>query len=95
MIILQKIDYDGDDLKSDLKKLEKVHATIQEKIGRTGKIDGPYFPQDASLLYIFHVEKYEWLNQTGRLWFGEVRKGGLPFTPKSYEVAVTPEEFFG
>ncbi len=94
MIILQKIDYDGNDLKSDLKKLEEVHATVQGKI-KTGKIEGPYFPQDSSLLYIFHVEKYEWLNQAGRIWFEEIGKRGLQFSPKSYEVAVTPEEFFG
>jgi len=94
MIILSKIDYDGNDLKSDLKKLEQLHSKIQSKLG-TGKIEGPFLPQDASLLYIFHVDKYEWLNQAGRIWFEEVGKAGLPFTPKSYEIAVTPEEFFG
>jgi hypothetical protein len=94
MIILSKIDYDGTDLKADLEKLDRVHRRIQRKL-RSGKIEGPYFPQDASLLYIFHVEKYEWLNQAGRIWFEEAAKEGLAFTPKSYEVAVTPKEFFG
>ncbi|MDA4128938.1 MAG: hypothetical protein OK422_05750 [Thaumarchaeota archaeon] len=93
MIILWKADYDGKDIKADLKKLEKINAKIQRKIG--GKIDGPYFPQDASLLYIFHVDKFEWLNQSGRIWFEETAKAKLPFIPKSYEVAVSPKEFFG
>ena len=93
MIILMKMEYDGSDLQSDLKKLEEIHARIQQKVG--GKVDGPYLPQDAMLLYIFHVDKYEWLNEAGRLWYAEIAKAKLPFSPKSYEVAVTPKEFFG
>ena len=45
MIIIWKGDYDGDDLKGDLSKLDEIQAQIQKKIG--GKIEGPYFPQDA------------------------------------------------
>jgi hypothetical protein len=93
MIIIWKGDYDGDNLQQDVKKLDAIHAKIQKKIG--GKIDGPYFPQDASLLYIFHVDEYEWLNRSGRLWFQEMAKAKLPVTPKRYEVCVTPKEFFG
>ncbi len=93
MIIIWKADYEGEDIQADLKKLGKIQLRIQEKIG--GKIDGPYFPQDASVLYIFHVDKYEWLNQAGRLWFAEVEKAKLPITPSTYEIAVTPKEFFG
>jgi hypothetical protein len=93
MIVLEKMDYDGDDLLGDLKKLDEIHSRIQQKIG--GKIEGPYFPQDASLLYIFHIDKFESLNQSGRLWINEIAKAKLPFTPKSYEIGVTPKEFFG
>lgn len=93
MIILWKADYDGEDLRGDLKKLGAIQAKIQKKIG--GKVEGPYFPQDASVLYIFHVDEYEWLNRAGREFFTEISKTGLAFTPKSYEVAVTPQEFFG
>ena len=93
MIIIWKADYDGKDMQADLKKLDAIHSKIQKNVG--GKIDGPYFPQDASVLYIFHVDKYEWLNQAGRLWFAEAEKAKLPFSPKAYEVAVTPKEFFG
>jgi len=93
MIIIWKADYEGDNLQQDLKKIDAILARIQKKIG--GKVDGPYFPQDASLLYIFHVDEYEWLNRSGRLWFQEMTKTKLPVAPKSYEVCVTPKEFFG
>ena len=93
MMILVRLDYEGDDLQSDLKKLNAIHAKIERTIG--GKIEGPYFPQQSSLLYIFHVDKYERLNEAGRLFYSEVAKLKLPFVPNTYEVAVTPEEFFG
>jgi hypothetical protein len=93
MIVLEKIDYDGDDLAGDLKKLDEIHARIQQKVG--GTFEGPYLPQDASLLYIIHMDKFELLNQAGRVWIDEISRAKLPFTPKSYEIAVTPKEFFG
>jgi hypothetical protein len=93
MIILSKIDYEGNDIQRDLEKLQAISSRIQQQLG--GRIDGPYLPQDSTLLYIFHVDNYEWLNRAGRLWLAEVSKANLPFTPKSYEVAVTPKEFFG
>lgn len=93
MIILWKADYDGTDIQADLKKLHKLQLQIQEKLG--GTMDGPYFPQDASILYIFHVKEYEWLNKAGRIYSSEVARQNLAFVPKSYEIAVTPEEFFG
>ncbi len=93
MIILWKADYEGEDIQSDLKTLEEVNSKITKQLG--GKIEGPFFPQDASVLYIFHVDEYEWLNRAGRIWFNEAGRSHLPFVPKSYEVAVTPKEFFG
>ncbi len=93
MIIIWKADYEGSNFPADLKKLGKIHTIIQKKIG--GDIYGPYLPQDASVMYIFDVKKYEWLNQAGRLWFAEASKAKLAFVPKGYEVAVTPKEFFG
>ena len=93
MIILVRLDYEGDNLQKDLKKMNVVHAKIEKRT--RGKIEGPYFPQQSSLLYIFHVDKYERLNQAGRVFYSEVSKLKLPFVPNTYEVAVTPEEFFG
>jgi len=93
MIILVRLDYDGDDLPNDLKKITKLHSKIEKAVG--GRIEGPYFPQQGSLLYIFHVDKYERLNEAGRIFYSEMGKLRLPFVPNTYEVAVTPEEFFG
>ena len=93
MIILVRLDYEGADLQNDLKKMNQIHAKI-EKATR-GKIEGPYFPQQSTILYIFHVDKYERLNEAGRVFYSEMEKLKLPFVPNSYEVAVTPQEFFG
>ena len=93
MIILVRIDYEGDDLQNDMKKMNAIHSQIEK--ATDGKIEGPYFPQQSSLLYIFHVDKYERLNEAGRIFYSEVGKLRLPFVPNTYEVAVTPEEFFG
>jgi hypothetical protein len=57
MIIRWKADYDGIDMRGDLQKLHKLQLEIQKDVG--GRVEGPYFPQDASILYIFHVEEYE------------------------------------
>jgi len=93
MIILVRVDYEGDDLQSDLKKMNEIHSKIEKATG--GKIEGPFFPQQSSLLYVFHVDKYERLNEAGRVWYAEMGKLKLPFLPNTYEVAVTPQEFFG
>jgi hypothetical protein len=93
MIILWKADYEGSDMRADLKRLDQLQQKILREIG--GAIDGPYLPQDASVLYVFHVDEYGWLNRAGRIFFAEMAKTGMPFVPKAYEIAVTPEEFFG
>jgi len=93
MIILVRLEYEGDDLQNDLKKMGAINSKIESSIG--GKIEGPFFPQQSTLLYIFHVDKYERLNEAGRTFYAEMSKLKLPFVPATYEVAVTPEEFFG
>ena len=93
MIILVRMDYEGDDLQNDLKKMSEINSKIESKI--KGKIEGPFFPQESTLLYIIHVDKYERLNEAGRTFYAEMSKLKLPFVPDTYEIAVTPEEFFG
>ena len=93
MIILTRFDYEGDDLQNDLKKLSELNSKIASKIA--GRIEGPYLPQQSTVLYIFHVDKYERLNEAGRMFYAEMSKAKLSFMPETYEVAVTPEEFFG
>jgi len=93
MIIIVRLDYQGEDLQNDLKKLSEINSKIEAKI--SGKIEGPYLPQQSTLLFIFHVDKYERLNEAGRVFYSEMAKLKLPFSPDTYEVAVTPQEFFG
>jgi len=93
MIILVRIDYHGNDLQNDLTKLNEINSKIESKIA--GRIEGPFFAQQSTLLFIFHVDKYERLNEAGRTFYAEMAKLKLPFAPDTYEVAVTPEEFFG
>ena len=93
MIILVRLDYEGDDLQNDLRKMNEINSKITSKIN--GKIEGPFLPQQSSVLYLFHVDKYERLNEAGRIFYSEMSKARLPFVPDTYEVAVTPEEFFG
>lgn len=92
-IILVRLNYEGKNLRNDLKKLKEVNSKIESKI--EGKIEGPFFPQQSTLLYIFHVDKYERLNEAGRVFYAEMSKLKLAFVPDTYEVAVTPKEFFG
>lgn len=91
MVILWYADFDGDD--RELKKLNGIFKEITDKIG--GSFDGPYYPQNEALLYIFKVDDFDWLNQAGRIWFKRVEKEGIKCTPIRYEVAVTPREFWG
>jgi hypothetical protein len=93
MIILVRVEYEGNTLQDDMRKLSEINSKIEKATG--GKIEGPYFPQQSSILVIFHVDKYERLNEAGRVWYSEMAKAKLPFVPDTYEVAVTPEEFFG
>jgi hypothetical protein len=93
MIILVRLDYEGDDLQNDLKKMSEINSKIASEIA--GRIEGPFLPQQGTVLYIFHVDKYERLNQAGRMFYAEMSKAKLPFVPDTYEVAVTPDEFFG
>jgi hypothetical protein len=93
MIILTRLDYEGDELQNDLRKMSKITSKIASKISI--KIEGPFLPQQSTVLYIFHVDKYERLNEAGRAFYAEMARVKLPFVPQTYEVAVTPEEFFG
>lgn len=91
MIILWYADFDGTD--EDLVKVKSIFNEITKKIG--GEIDGPYYPQSESLLYIAKVKNFEWLNQSGRIFLKRIKEERIKITPVRYEVATTPEEFWG
>jgi hypothetical protein len=86
-----KADFDGDD-----KQLARVTELFTETMKDAGgMIDGPYLPQDASLLYLAWVDRFEDMNRSGRKFLERVAKEKLPLTPLNYEIAVTPKEFWG
>lgn len=91
MKILWYADFEGDG--KQLAEHDRILREICDEIG--GSFDGPYYPQSASLLYIFDAPSYEWLNESGRRWFKRVQEAGLDVTPERYEIAVPPEEFWG
>jgi hypothetical protein len=91
MIIIWYADFDGTE--QDLIKVDKIFDEITKNIG--GIVDGPYYPQSESLMYIFKVKNYEWLNQCGRIFLKRVQEEGIKISPVSYEVGITPEEFWG
>lgn len=91
MIIIWYADFEGDE--KDLRKANSIIQEVTKKVG--GSADGPYYPQDADLMYIFKVKNYDWLNQAGRIFLPRVVKEGIKITPKRYEVAVSADEFWG
>ena len=91
MLIIWYADFDGTN-----ETLEKVNNLLKETIEKVGgSYEGPYLPQSEALMYIFNVKKFEQLNQAGRIFLKRVDEEGINITPVRYEVAVTPEEFWG
>jgi len=91
VLVIWKADFEGDD--KQLARVNELMAETTKAVG--GKIDGPYYPQDASLMYLLWMKEYEDMNRSGRLLLQKVTKEKLPITPLRYEVAVTPKEFWG
>ena len=91
VLVIWKADFEGND-----KQLARVNELLEQSAKEVGgKIDGPYYPQDASLMYLLWAKQYEDMNRSGRKFLAAVQKEKLPITPLRYEVAVTPEEFWG
>ena len=91
VLVVWKADFDGDD--KQLARVNELLAQTTKEMG--GKIDGPYYPQDASLLYLMWPKEFEDMNRSGRKFLAAVQREKLPITPLRYEIAVTPKEFWG
>lgn len=90
MLIIWKADFEGDD-----KELEKVDRKMKELAEEVGYgIQGPFLPQDASLLYLFEGT-VEDMSASGREFLPWLEEEGIPLTPLRYEIAQTPDEFWG
>jgi hypothetical protein len=91
MLILWYADFDGTE-----ETLEKGGSLLKEVVKTiNASVDGPYFPQNEALLYIFKIKTFEQFNQAGRTFLTRVYEEGINITPVRYEVAITPEEFWG
>ena len=91
MKVIWKADVESE--KTDWKKLDRITKEVAKKSGM--KIEGPYLPQDASVMYIFDTPDLETMNRGGRAWFEAAAKAKLKVTPLRYEIALSPEEFWG
>lgn len=90
MIILWKADFEGD--REQLDQMDDKMRELGDKHGFG--VQGPFLPQDASLLYIFEGT-VEQMSASGREFLPWADKANVPVTPLSYEIAQTPEEFWG
>lgn len=90
MLILWKANFDGD--RDELQTVDHKIKDLSKDQGYT--IDGPYYPQDASLLYLIHGS-IEQMNESGRQLLPWLEEEDIDLTPLEYEVAVTPDEFWG
>jgi hypothetical protein len=91
MLVMWKADFDGDD-----KQLARVSELLEQTTKEVGgRVDGPYYPQDASLLFLLWTKQFEDMNRSGQKFLAQVAKEKLPLTPLRYEVAVTAKEFWG
>jgi len=91
VLVIWKADFEGDD-----RQLARVNELLEQTTKEVGgRIDGPYYPQDASLLYLVWTKQFEDMNRSGRKLLSQIAKEKLPLTPLRYEVAVTPKEFWG
>ena len=91
VLVIWKADFDG-----NAKQLARADVLIREAANAVGtKVDGPYYPQDASLMYLMWTKAFEDMNRSGRVLLDKVAREKLPLTPLRYEVAVTPKEFWG
>ncbi len=90
MMILWKANFDG--TRDEMETVDRKLKDLSKDIGYS--IDGPYFPQDASLLYILHGS-IEQMNKSGREFLPWLEEENINLTPLEYEIATTPEEFWG
>lgn len=91
MLILWYADFDGTS-----ETLESVSTLLEEVTTPFDiPVEGPYFPQHDALLYIFRVKTFEQFNEAGRIFLTQVNEKAINIVPVRYELAVTPDEFWG
>ena len=90
MLVLWKANFSG-----SKEQLEKVTAKLKELAKEHGeKVDGPYYAQDADLLYLTWTKSGN-IGISGREFLPWVMKNKIPLEPVSGQVALTEKEFWG
>lgn len=90
MLVLWKANFSG-----SKEQLEKVTAKLKELAKEHGeKVDGPYYAQDADLLYLTWTKSGN-IGISGREFLPWVMKNKIPLEPVSWQVALTEKEFWG
>lgn len=90
MLIIWKANFGG--TAEQLEKTTKKLKEIAEKQG--GKVDGPYYAQDADLLWLFWTKSRD-LNLGGKEFLPWVAEHEIPIEPVRWEVGLTETEFLG
>ncbi|MBI4417117.1 MAG: hypothetical protein HY557_09050 [Euryarchaeota archaeon] len=90
MLIIWKANFSG-----TRDQLEKVKKKLEELAKKNGeKVDGPYYAQDADLLWLFWTKSGN-IGRSGREFLPWVAENKIPIEPASYEIGVTEDEFWG
>ena len=84
MLVLWKANFSG-----TKEQLAKVTAKLQELAKKHGeKVDGPYYAQDADLLYLMWTKSGN-IGESGREFLPWVTENKIPIEPMSWAVAMT------
>ncbi|MFQ5910419.1 MAG: hypothetical protein ACE5IJ_06830 [Thermoplasmata archaeon] len=90
MLVIWKANFGGTS-----EQLEMVKGKMEEMARESGeKIDGPYYAQDADLLWLFWTKTSN-IGLGGRDFLPWVQENKIPIEPVSWEIGVTEKEFWG
>ncbi len=90
MLVIWKANFGG-----TREQLAKANEKLRELAAKHGeKVDGPYYAQDADLLWLFWTRSGN-LGETGREFLPWLAKSGVALEPVRWEIAISEKEFWG
>jgi hypothetical protein len=90
MLVIWRANFSGS--KEQLAKVTEKLKELGTKHGE--KVDGPYYAQDADLLWLFWTKSGN-IGESGREFLPWIQKTQIPLEPLRWEVAMTEKEFWG
>ena len=88
MLVIWKANFNG--TREQLAQVNEKMKEISAKNG--GRVDGPYYAQDADLLWLVWSET---IGMGGRDFLPWVQENNIPIEPVSFEIGITEKEFWG